>query len=204
MGSPVTHATGMLGAVLAPMALGENIHLIDRWDPDRVLDDHARGRRRRRHRRVGVPREPARPSRASPPSTPAASGASVSAARRCRVALAERAAAHGIAIMRGVRLDRAPVGHAAATFDDPADKRHAHRRPTDAGRRDPAPRRRRRAVAAGDAGRDLVARSRPVRRLHRPGADREARSTTTAGTAPATWASSTPTASSRSPTGSTT
>jgi acyl-CoA synthetase len=38
MGSPVTHATGMLGAVLAPMELGEDIHLIDRWDPSRVLE----------------------------------------------------------------------------------------------------------------------------------------------------------------------
>lgn len=38
MGSPVTHATGMLGAVLAPMRLGEPIHLIDRWDVDRALD----------------------------------------------------------------------------------------------------------------------------------------------------------------------
>ena len=38
MGSPVTHATGMLGAVLAPMQQGEAIHLIDRWDPARVLD----------------------------------------------------------------------------------------------------------------------------------------------------------------------
>ena len=43
MGSPVTHATGMLGAVLAPMELGQDIHLIDRWDPTRVLRDHARG-----------------------------------------------------------------------------------------------------------------------------------------------------------------
>src|SRR5207342_124704 len=38
MGSPVTHATGMLGAVLAPMEMGQDIHLIDRWDPARVLD----------------------------------------------------------------------------------------------------------------------------------------------------------------------
>ncbi|MFN8034808.1 MAG: AMP-binding protein [Acidimicrobiia bacterium] len=37
MGSPVTHATGMLGAVLTPMAMGEDIHLVDRWDPGRVL-----------------------------------------------------------------------------------------------------------------------------------------------------------------------
>lgn len=38
MGSPVTHATGMLGAVLAPMELGEPIHLVDRWDPGHALE----------------------------------------------------------------------------------------------------------------------------------------------------------------------
>ena len=38
MGSPVTHATGMLGAVLTPMDTGQPIHVIDRWDPARVLE----------------------------------------------------------------------------------------------------------------------------------------------------------------------
>jgi acyl-CoA synthetase (AMP-forming)/AMP-acid ligase II len=38
MGSPVTHATGMLGAVLGPLVTGEAIHLIDRWDPTHVLE----------------------------------------------------------------------------------------------------------------------------------------------------------------------
>src|SRR4029079_5747171 len=38
MGSPVTHATGMLGAVLGPMEIGRDIHLIDRWDPARALE----------------------------------------------------------------------------------------------------------------------------------------------------------------------
>ena len=38
MGSPVTHATGMLGAVLSPFALGTPIHLIDRWDPAHALE----------------------------------------------------------------------------------------------------------------------------------------------------------------------
>jgi len=38
MGSPVTHATGMLGAVLAPVQAGMPIHVIDRWDPAQVLD----------------------------------------------------------------------------------------------------------------------------------------------------------------------
>jgi len=38
MGSPVTHATGMLGAVLGPLVTGESIHLIDRWDPGHALE----------------------------------------------------------------------------------------------------------------------------------------------------------------------
>ena len=38
MGSPVAHATGMLGAVLSPMEVGQDIHLIDRWDPGRALE----------------------------------------------------------------------------------------------------------------------------------------------------------------------
>jgi len=38
MGSPVTHATGMLGAVLGPLVTGEAIHLIDRWDPGHALE----------------------------------------------------------------------------------------------------------------------------------------------------------------------
>jgi len=38
MGSPVTHATGMLGAVLGPLVMGEDMHLIDRWDPGHALE----------------------------------------------------------------------------------------------------------------------------------------------------------------------
>jgi acyl-CoA synthetase len=38
MGSPVTHATGMLAAVLAPLQCATAIHVIDRWDPDHALE----------------------------------------------------------------------------------------------------------------------------------------------------------------------
>ena len=38
MGSPVAHATGMLGAVLGTLVTGEAIHLIDRWDPGHALE----------------------------------------------------------------------------------------------------------------------------------------------------------------------
>ena len=64
-GSPVTHATGMLG-VLGPLATGESIHLIDRWDPAHALEVMLDGGHRRRHRRIGVPRQPARSSRLHP------------------------------------------------------------------------------------------------------------------------------------------
>jgi acyl-CoA synthetase (AMP-forming)/AMP-acid ligase II len=122
MGSPVTHATGMLGAVLAPMQLGQDIHLIDRWDPARVLpimldadigagtgastflasildhpgftDEHAC-----RIRRVGL------------------GGAPVPRA------LAERAASRGIALVRAYGSTEHP-SITGCTFDDPADKRH--------------------------------------------------------------------------------
>jgi acyl-CoA synthetase len=123
MGSPVTHATGMLGAVLAPMELGEPIHLIDRWDPTRVLDvmleadvgagtgasvflasllDHPgfTPEHARRIRRVGL------------------GGAPVP------LALGERAAALGIRIVRAYGSTEHP-SVTGGMFDDPAEKRHA-------------------------------------------------------------------------------
>jgi len=122
MGSPVTHATGMLGAVLAPMRLGEDIHLIDRWDPAHALEvmleadvgagtgaavflaslldhpdftpDHAR-----RIRRIGLGGAPVSPE------------------------LGQRAAAHGIAIIRAYGSTEHPSITGSA-FTDPAPKRH--------------------------------------------------------------------------------
>ena len=38
MGSPVAHATGMLGGVLGPLYIGGDIHLTDRWDPGHALE----------------------------------------------------------------------------------------------------------------------------------------------------------------------
>ncbi len=123
MGSPVAHATGMLGAVLAPMDIGEDIHLIDRWDAARVLQimldadvgagtgasiflasllDHPAfsPEHARRMRRVGL------------------GGAPVP------IALAERAASHGISIVRAYGSTEHP-SVTGCSFDDPADKRHA-------------------------------------------------------------------------------
>ena len=38
MGSPVAHATGMLGGVLGPLNNSGDIHLTDRWDPGHALE----------------------------------------------------------------------------------------------------------------------------------------------------------------------
>jgi acyl-CoA synthetase (AMP-forming)/AMP-acid ligase II len=123
MGSPVTHATGMLGAVLAPMSLGESIHLIDKWDPTRALEvmleadvgagtgaavflasllDHPgfTPEHARRIKRVGLGGAPVPP------------------------ALAERAAAQGIAMIRAYGSTEHP-SVTGGRFDDPAAKRHA-------------------------------------------------------------------------------
>jgi acyl-CoA synthetase (AMP-forming)/AMP-acid ligase II len=123
MGSPVTHATGMLGAVLSPMQLGLDIYLIDRWDPARVLEimleadigagtgasvflasllDHPgfTPEHAKRIRRVGL------------------GGAPVP------LALAERAAAQGITMIRAYGSTEHPSVTGSA-FDDPAEKRHA-------------------------------------------------------------------------------
>jgi acyl-CoA synthetase len=122
MGSPVTHATGMLGAVLSPMEVGQDIHLIDRWDPGRALEimleadigagtgasvflasilehpgftaEHAQ-----RMHRIGL------------------GGAPVPRA------LADRAAAHGIAIIRAYGSTEHP-SVTGCSFEDPVEKRH--------------------------------------------------------------------------------
>ena len=86
-------------------------------------------------------------------------------------ALGERAAAHGIVIMRAYGSTEHP-SVTGCSFDDPADEAPRHRRPADDRRRDPAARRRRRAGRGGHRGRDLVARPRSVPRLHRSRADR--------------------------------
>jgi acyl-CoA synthetase (AMP-forming)/AMP-acid ligase II len=121
IGSPVTHATGMLG-VLGPLTMGENIHLIDRWDPAHALEVM---------REAGIS---------------GGSGASVflgslldhpgftpeHAALMGRVglggapvplALAERAASHGITLIRAYGSTEHP-STTGCLFDDPADRRH--------------------------------------------------------------------------------
>jgi acyl-CoA synthetase (AMP-forming)/AMP-acid ligase II len=122
MGSPVTHATGMLGALLGPLNRGEDIHLIDRWDPGRVLEvmleadvtggtgasvflasiiDHPdfTAEHAKRMPRVGL------------------GGAPVP------VALGERAQALGISIVRAYGSTEHP-SVTGSVFEDPAEKRH--------------------------------------------------------------------------------
>jgi acyl-CoA synthetase (AMP-forming)/AMP-acid ligase II len=122
MGSPVSHATGMLGGVLGPLSIGEDIHLIDRWDPGHALEVM---------RKEGIG---------------GGSGASVflaslldhpdfsaeHAARIGRiglggapvpVALGERAAAHGISLVRAYGSTEHP-STTGCRHEDPADRRH--------------------------------------------------------------------------------
>ncbi len=124
MGSPVTHATGMLGAVLDAGDAGRG-HPPDRpVGPGACAADHARRRCRRGHRRRSVPREPARPSGLHARARGTRPAASVWAVRPFRVALAERAAANGITIVRVYGSTEHPSVTGSA-FDDPAGKRHA-------------------------------------------------------------------------------
>jgi acyl-CoA synthetase (AMP-forming)/AMP-acid ligase II len=122
MGSPVTHATGMLGAVLAPMDAGQNIHLIDRWDPTRVLQimldaDIGAGTGASVFLASVIDHPDFTPEHAARIRRVGLGGAPVP------LALAERAAGLGIAIIRAYGSTEHP-SVTGCTFSDPADKRH--------------------------------------------------------------------------------
>jgi len=122
MGSPVTHATGMLGAVLGPLAMGENIHLIDRWDPAHALEVMLQAG-------IGggvgasvflaslLDHPDFTPSHAALMHRVGLGGAPVP------VALAERAASHGITLIRAYGSTEHP-STTGCRFDDPVDRRH--------------------------------------------------------------------------------
>ena len=122
MGSPVTHATGMLGAVLGPLREGGAIHLIDRWDPGHALEvmlTHGIG--------GGTGASVFLASLLDHPDFTPAHAASM---RRVGlggapvpVALGERAATHGIAIIRAYGSTEHP-STTGCRFEDPADLRH--------------------------------------------------------------------------------
>ena len=122
MGSPVTHATGMLGAVLGPLAMGENIHLIDRWDPAHALEVMLKAG-------IGggtgasvflaslLDHPDFTPSHAALIRRVGLGGAPVP------IALAERAASHGITLIRAYGSTEHP-STTGCRFDDPANRRH--------------------------------------------------------------------------------
>ena len=122
MGSPVTHATGMLGALLGPLNRGEDIHLIDRWDPGRVLEimleaDVAGGTGASVFLASLLDHPDFTPEHARRMPRVGLGGAPVP------VALGERAAALGIAIVRAYGSTEHP-SVTGARFEDPAEKRH--------------------------------------------------------------------------------
>jgi acyl-CoA synthetase len=121
IGSPVTHATGMLG-VLGPLVTGENIHLIDRWDPAHALEVMLEAG-------IGggagasvflaslLDHPDFTPDHAALMSRVGLGGAPVP------LALAERAASHGITIIRAYGSTEHP-STTGCQFDEPADRRH--------------------------------------------------------------------------------
>src|SRR4029453_8820752 len=122
MGSPVAHATGMLGAVLGPLATGQDIHLIDRWDPAHALEVMLE---------AGIGGGTGAPVFLAslmdhPDFTPdhaALMGRVGLGGAPVPVALGERAGAHGIAIIRAYGSPEHP-STTGCRFEDPADRRH--------------------------------------------------------------------------------
>jgi len=121
IGSPVTHATGMLG-VLGPLTVGENIHLIDRWDPAHALEVTLKAG-------IGggsgasvflaslLDHPDFTPDHAALMGRVGLGGAPVP------LALAERAASHGITLIRAYGSTEHP-STTGCRFDHPADRRH--------------------------------------------------------------------------------
>jgi acyl-CoA synthetase (AMP-forming)/AMP-acid ligase II len=122
IGSPVTHATGMLGAVLGPLATGQDIHLIDRWDPGHALEVMLEAR-------IGSG-SGASVFLASLLDHPDFTPAHAALMRRIGLggapvplALAERAASHGVTLIRSYGSTEHP-STTGSTFEDTADHRH--------------------------------------------------------------------------------
>ncbi len=123
MGSPVTHATGMLGAVLAPVEAHQDIHLIDRWDPGRAMEimleaDVGAGTGASVFLASIIDHPGFTPEHAARMRRVGLGGAPVPQA------LAERAASRGITIIRAYGSTEHP-SITGSSFDDPVAKRHA-------------------------------------------------------------------------------
>jgi acyl-CoA synthetase (AMP-forming)/AMP-acid ligase II len=121
MGSPVTHATGMLG-VLGPLTLGEDVHLIDRWDPAHALEvmleaGIGAGTGASVFLASLLDHPGFTPQHAAKMERIGLGGAPVP------ITLAERAASHGITIIRAYGSTEHP-STTGSWFTDPADRRH--------------------------------------------------------------------------------
>jgi acyl-CoA synthetase (AMP-forming)/AMP-acid ligase II len=122
MGSPVTHATGMIGAVLGPINVGADIHLIDRWDPGHALEvmleaGIGAGTGASVFLATLFDHPDFTPAHAALMYRVGLGGAPVP------IALAERAASHGVAIIRAYGSTEHP-STTGSSFDDPAELRH--------------------------------------------------------------------------------
>ena len=122
MGSPVTHSTGMLGAVLGPLATGGAIHLIDRWDPAHALEvmleaGIGAGSGASVFLASLLDHPDFTPAHAARMKQIGLGGAPVP------VALGERAASHGIAIIRAYGSTEHP-STTGCFYTDSADRRH--------------------------------------------------------------------------------
>ena len=122
MGSPVTHATGMIGAVLGPFSMGSDIHVIDRWDPGHALEvmlaHSIGGGTGASVFLAGLLDHPDfTPAHAANMVQVGLGGAPVP------VSLGERAAAHGIKIIRAYGSTEHP-SITGCQFADDADTRH--------------------------------------------------------------------------------
>ena len=127
---PGGHAIGMLGGLLCPLYSGRPIYMIDGWDPPTVLDAMVEstlppGAAQRISSRASsiVP--------ASAPSTWSSRGSSRSGARPFPNAVAERADAVGISLVRSYGSTEHP-SITGSQHDAPKDKRiHTDGRPMD-------------------------------------------------------------------------
>ena len=122
MGSPVAHATGMLGAVLGPLDRGGDIHLIDRWDPGHALEvmsayDIGGGTGASIFLSTLLDHPDFTPAHAANMERIGLGGAPVP------VELGRRAEALGIKIIRAYGSTEHP-STTGSQFDDPADQRH--------------------------------------------------------------------------------
>ena len=173
MGSPVTHATGMLGAVLGPLGRGGDMHVIDRWDPGHALEvmaayDISGGTGASIFLATLLDHPDFTPAHAANMERIGLGGAPVP------VELGRRAEALGIKIIRAYGSTEHP-STTGSQFDDPAEQRHTTDGPVLPGVEirlvDPDGA----DVPDGVAGEILVAGTRTLLRLHEPAAQRRVR-----------------------------